>query len=155
MHRYGLFDQQQYQYFFPHKMWRNARVRLTDNKSVARYPTCRASACAVGRGASMAKRILRLGPAVYGPDGKIPLGRTAFRKRFIETGRLRLVPLGARAVGVVEEEIDAVVEELIAARDTAPPRVFPGAETMRSQARKPTSRRARASDQREAEVVGK
>jgi hypothetical protein len=70
----------------------------------------------------MAKRILRLGPAVYGPTGKIPLGRTAFRERFIDTGRLRLVPLSERAVGLVEEEIDQLIEELIAARDAAPAR---------------------------------
>jgi hypothetical protein len=70
----------------------------------------------------MPKRILRLGPQVYGPAGKIPVGKTKFREDYINTGRLKLVPLGARAVGVVEDEIDVVVDELIAARDTAPPR---------------------------------
>src|SRR5262245_51538012 len=69
----------------------------------------------------MGRKLIRLGLQLWGPTGKIPLGRTAFRDRFIATGRLKLVPLGARAVAVVEDEVDELIEELIAARETTPP----------------------------------
>ena len=64
----------------------------------------------------MARRLLRLSQC-WGVGGKIPLGKTGFREQLIDTGRLKLVPLGPRAVGVVEDEIDAIAEEYIAARD--------------------------------------
>jgi hypothetical protein len=73
----------------------------------------------------MAKRLVRLGPAVYGPTGIVPLGKTQFRELFINTGRLRLVEIGERARALVQEELDEVVEELIAARDARPPKLSP------------------------------
>ena len=64
----------------------------------------------------MARRILRL-KQLYGPQGKIPVGRSMFYAKYIRSGRLRLVPLGERAVGAVEDEVDALIEEIIAERD--------------------------------------
>jgi hypothetical protein len=95
-------------------------------------------------------RILRLGPQIYGPTGKIPLGRTAFWERFIYTGRLRLVKLSERARGLVEEEIDQVIEELMAERDVSPHKLVPPRK--RSRARK-VSRRVKASSNNQIEEV--
>ena len=39
---------------------------------------------------------------------------------FIKTGRLRFVKIGARAVGVIEDELDALIEELRRERDRMP-----------------------------------
>ena len=36
---------------------------------------------------------------------------------FIKTGRLRFVKIGARAVGIIEDELDALIEELRRERD--------------------------------------
>ena len=36
---------------------------------------------------------------------------------FIKTGRLRFVKIGARAVGVIEDELDDLIEELRRERD--------------------------------------
>ena len=36
---------------------------------------------------------------------------------FIKTGRLRFVKIGARAVGVIEDELDVLIEELRRERD--------------------------------------
>jgi predicted DNA-binding transcriptional regulator AlpA len=45
------------------------------------------------------------------------IGRSMFEQRFVETGRLRPIKLGARAVGYLESELDALIDELIAERD--------------------------------------
>ena len=65
------------------------------------------------------RRLIRL-KQIYGPNGKIPVGRFKFYTDFIATGRVRLVPLGERAQAVVEDEVDQVVEEIIAGRDAKP-----------------------------------
>jgi hypothetical protein len=49
----------------------------------------------------------------------LPYGETEIRERFLATGKLRRVPLGPRAVGFVEDEAWALVDELIEARDAA------------------------------------
>ena len=49
----------------------------------------------------------------------LPLGETEIRKKFLATGRLRPVPLGQRAIGFVLDEVFALNDELIAARDAA------------------------------------
>ena len=67
-------------------------------------------------GISRPRRLIRL-KKVYGPDGKIPIGRSMFYEKFIATGKLRPVPLGERAVALVEDEVDAVIDEIIARRD--------------------------------------
>ena len=43
------------------------------------------------------------------------------------TGRLRFVQLGARAVGVIEDEFDALTEALRRERDQLPPAACPDA----------------------------
>jgi predicted DNA-binding transcriptional regulator AlpA len=50
------------------------------------------------------------------------IGHTKFHEDYITTGRLRAVRLGARSVAYPSDEIDALVNELIAKRDTQPPR---------------------------------
>jgi hypothetical protein len=79
-----------------------------------------------------AKRILR--PAqVHGPNNKIPVGHTKFFEDMVyhEGGdefvpgtkirRLRRVPLGERAIGFLEDEVDALIEGLRAHRDAVAP----------------------------------
>lgn len=63
----------------------------------------------------MSRRIVRFQEGLR----RIPVGRTKFRQDYIDTGRLRLVPLGRRAVGLVEDELAQVVDEVIAERDDA------------------------------------
>ena len=46
-------------------------------------------------------------------------GKSKFYE-LVNAGRLRLVRLGPKSVAVVEHELDALIEELIAERDTAP-----------------------------------
>jgi hypothetical protein len=47
----------------------------------------------------------------------LPYSETEIREQFLNTGLLRRVPLGPRAVGFVEEEVWGLVDDLIAARD--------------------------------------
>jgi hypothetical protein len=52
---------------------------------------------------------------------RLGIGRTKFEEDFIKTGRLRLVPISERIDGIVEDELDVVIEEIIATRETAAP----------------------------------
>jgi predicted DNA-binding transcriptional regulator AlpA len=61
----------------------------------------------------MSRRILRPREAWQ----RLGIKHIAFYERFINTGRLRLVRLGPRAVGVVEDELDALIGEMITERD--------------------------------------
>jgi predicted DNA-binding transcriptional regulator AlpA len=61
----------------------------------------------------MRRRIIRK-PEVL---KRLGIGRTKFEEDYRR--RLRSVRLGERAVGYVEDEVDALVDELIAARDEA------------------------------------
>jgi hypothetical protein len=54
---------------------------------------------------------------VYGPQGRLPVGRTKFYEDYVNTGRLRLVRLGPRSVAVVDDEVDKLIAELFAERD--------------------------------------
>ena len=54
---------------------------------------------------------------VYGPQGRLPVGRTKFYEDYVNTGRLRLVRLGPKSVAVVDDEVDKLIAELIAERD--------------------------------------
>jgi hypothetical protein len=75
--------------------------------------------------------ILRLSK-IFGPNGKIPVGHSkAYEDYIARPGResnipgtnipkLRLIPLGPRAVGGREDEVDAIVDALSALRDTTP-----------------------------------
>jgi predicted DNA-binding transcriptional regulator AlpA len=49
----------------------------------------------------------------------LPYSETEIREQYLNTGRLRRVPLGPRAVGFVEDEAWEIVDELIEARDAA------------------------------------
>jgi predicted DNA-binding transcriptional regulator AlpA len=44
--------------------------------------------------------------------------RTKFYEDYVKTGRLRLVTLGPKSKGAVEDEVDSLIDELIAARDS-------------------------------------
>lgn len=59
------------------------------------------------------KRLLRPNVAM----DRLGVGHTKFYKDIVGTGRLRLVRLGLRARGVVEDEVDALIKELMAERD--------------------------------------
>ena len=59
------------------------------------------------------KRILRKREVLE----RLGVRQTALHENFIKTGRLRFVKLGARAVGAIEDEVDALIEELRQERD--------------------------------------
>jgi predicted DNA-binding transcriptional regulator AlpA len=50
---------------------------------------------------------------------RLSISRSQFYVKFVHTGRIQLFPLGARAKGVLESEIEAVIDEIIAG-DNAP-----------------------------------
>jgi hypothetical protein len=68
---------------------------------------------------------------VYGPGSKTGIGKTKFRDDYMyhEGGdefipgtrvrRLKPIPLGERAIGFAEDEVDALIEALRSARDAA------------------------------------
>jgi predicted DNA-binding transcriptional regulator AlpA len=64
----------------------------------------------------MSRRVLRPREAWQ----RLGIKHTAFYELFINTGKLRLVRLGPRAVGVVEDELDALIGEMITERDALP-----------------------------------
>ena len=51
---------------------------------------------------------------------RLGIRKTTLYENFIKTGRLRFVKIGARAVGVIEDELDALIEELRRERDRKP-----------------------------------
>jgi predicted DNA-binding transcriptional regulator AlpA len=61
----------------------------------------------------VAKRIVRPKEAWQ----RLGIGHSNFHENYVRTGRVRLVRLGPRSVGVIEEELDALIDELAAARD--------------------------------------
>jgi predicted DNA-binding transcriptional regulator AlpA len=62
------------------------------------------------------KRVLRKDEVLE----RLGICKTTLYERFIRTGRLRFVKIGARAVGVIEDELDALIEELRRERDQTP-----------------------------------
>ena len=54
-------------------------------------------------------------------QARLGVGKTHFYDTYIKTGRLRLVPISERIECVVEEDVDAVIAEKIAAGETAAP----------------------------------
>jgi predicted site-specific integrase-resolvase len=48
---------------------------------------------------------------------RLGIRKTTLYESFIKTGRLRFVKISARAVGVIEDELDALIEELRRERD--------------------------------------
>jgi hypothetical protein len=62
-------------------------------------------------------------PVTEGPR-RLSIGKTKFKKEYIDTGRLQVVYLGPKSPRLIEDQIDEVVEEDIAnppaeAADTA------------------------------------
>jgi predicted DNA-binding transcriptional regulator AlpA len=62
------------------------------------------------------KRVLRKREVLE----RLGIRKTTLYENFIKTGRLRFVKIGARAVGVIEDELDALIEELRRERDRKP-----------------------------------
>jgi predicted DNA-binding transcriptional regulator AlpA len=56
----------------------------------------------------MSRQILRPKEA----QRRLGIGNTKFYQDYVNTGRLRLVRLGDRAVGVLEHELDALIDQL-------------------------------------------
>jgi predicted DNA-binding transcriptional regulator AlpA len=56
----------------------------------------------------MSRQILRPKEAAR----RLGLGHTKFYADYVNTGRLRLVRLGERSVGVLEHELDALIDQL-------------------------------------------
>jgi hypothetical protein len=51
---------------------------------------------------------------------RLGVGHTKFWQDFVATNRLRLVELGPRSKAAVEDELDDLIEKLIAERDAVP-----------------------------------
>jgi hypothetical protein len=49
---------------------------------------------------------------------KLGVGRTTFYEKFVKTGRVKLVNIGERAKGAIDDELDALIDELRAERDS-------------------------------------
>jgi excisionase family DNA binding protein len=62
------------------------------------------------------KRIIRKNEVL----NRLGIRKTTLYETFIKTGRLRFVKVGARAVGIIEDELDALIEELRRERDRRP-----------------------------------
>jgi hypothetical protein len=56
----------------------------------------------------MARQVLRPKEA----QRRLGVGHTKFYQDFVNTGRLKLVRLGERSVGVLEHELDALIDQL-------------------------------------------
>jgi predicted DNA-binding transcriptional regulator AlpA len=63
----------------------------------------------------MPRRIIRPKEA----QKRLGVGHSKFYEDFVNSGRLRLVRLGPKSVGVIEDELDAFIDQLIDARDAA------------------------------------
>jgi predicted DNA-binding transcriptional regulator AlpA len=61
----------------------------------------------------MPRRIIRPKEA----QRRLGVGHSKFYEDFVNTGRLRRVRLGPKSVGVIEDELDAFIDQLIDARD--------------------------------------
>ena len=63
------------------------------------------------------QRLLRKSEA----RARLGVGKTKFEEDFVKPGRVRTVPISERIEGVVEEELDALIEEIIAERNATKP----------------------------------
>jgi hypothetical protein len=52
-------------------------------------------------------------------QARLGVGKTTFQRDFINTGRVRLVPISERIQGIPEDDVDAVIAEKIAAYEAA------------------------------------
>ena len=62
------------------------------------------------------KRIVRKNEVL----NRLGIRKTTLHETFIKTGRLRFVKIGVRSVGIIEDELDALIEELRRERDRRP-----------------------------------
>ena len=53
---------------------------------------------------------------------RLGVGHSKFYEDFVATGRVKLVRLGPRSVAVPEDELDALIDQLIAERDAETPK---------------------------------
>jgi hypothetical protein len=63
------------------------------------------------------RRLVRLKDA----PARLGVGRTTFRVKYINTGRVRLVPVGKRGQAIEEEQLDALVDKTIAEGEASAP----------------------------------
>ena len=49
---------------------------------------------------------------------QLACGKTTFSKKYVKTGRLKLVPIGERTVAVIQAQLDAVIAQEIAAGES-------------------------------------
>ena len=73
----------------------------------------RTSRCKRNEPIMTGKRVLRKREVLE----RLGIRKTTLYESFIKTGRLRFVKIGARAVGVIEDELDVLIEELRRERD--------------------------------------
>jgi predicted DNA-binding transcriptional regulator AlpA len=62
----------------------------------------------------MPKRLLRPAEAWK----RLGCKKSKFYEDYVKTGRLKLVTLGPKSRGAVEDEVDGLIDELIAERDS-------------------------------------
>jgi predicted DNA-binding transcriptional regulator AlpA len=82
--------------------------------SVVTVPLIAANVAAQAEWADMTgKRVLRRREVLE----RLGIRKTTLYESFIKTGRLRFVKISARAVGIIEDELDVLIEELRRERD--------------------------------------
>jgi predicted DNA-binding transcriptional regulator AlpA len=69
----------------------------------------------------MTKRILRKREVLE----RLGIRKTTFHDLFVRTGKLRPLNIGTRAVGYLEDEVDALIEDMRRERDRKPRTVEP------------------------------
>jgi predicted DNA-binding transcriptional regulator AlpA len=62
----------------------------------------------IRKGSNMPKKVLRI-PEIR---RRLNVGNTTLYEEYINTGRLRMVRLGPRAVGATEDDVDALIDAL-------------------------------------------
>jgi hypothetical protein len=50
---------------------------------------------------------------------RLGIGHTKFYADFVATGRIKLIDLGPKSKGIVEDELDDLINKLVEARDAA------------------------------------
>lgn len=73
----------------------------------------------------MSRRII---PLRGQPWRRIGVGRSTFWASYVKTGRVRLVRMGRQARGIVDDELEGLIDELIAERDEPVRQPTPQAE---------------------------
>ena len=68
---------------------------------------------------------------------RLGAGLSTFEEKFVKTGRVKLIYLGKRSVGVLESDIDRVIDELVAESEAHPDRrtLAPDAEKIQEEDR--------------------